>query len=128
MMQNPKIRVLFADDHEDISLIVSTVLGALDYEVVTADGVISALALARAGGFDVYLLDNQLPDGTGRELCERLREFDQDTPIVFFSGDAYEFDRQRAFSCGAQGYVEKPDVFALPKAIAGVLRTAPETP
>ena len=83
----------------------------------------SALELAHSAAFDVYLLDNQLPDGTGSELCQRLREFDRDTPIVFFSGDAYESDRQRAFNSGAQEYVEKPDLSALKTAIARVLRT-----
>ncbi|HEX8127843.1 MAG TPA: response regulator [Pyrinomonadaceae bacterium] len=123
-MQNAKIRILFADDHEDIRLMVSILLGASDYEVITADSIDSALALARDGAFDVYLLDNRLPDGTGRELCERLREFDRVTPIIFFSGEDRESERQRVLSCGAQDYVEKPNVRALPKAIAGVLRSA----
>ncbi|HEX8457248.1 MAG TPA: response regulator [Pyrinomonadaceae bacterium] len=123
-MQNNNIRVLFADDHEDIRLLVTTLLGASGYQVVTADGVASALALAHSEAFDVYLLDNKLPDGTGQELCERLREFDRDTPVVFFSGDAFDGDRQRALSAGAQGYVEKPNVSALPRAIASVLRPA----
>jgi CheY-like chemotaxis protein len=123
-MQNTKIRVLFADDHEDIRLIVTVLLGASGYQVITADDVASALALAHSEAFDVYLLDNKLPDGTGRELCMRLREFDRDTPVVFFSGDVFEADRQSAFSAGAQGYVEKPNVSALPQAIASVLDAA----
>lgn len=123
-MQNAKIRILFADDHEDIRQMVSILLGASDYEVVTADCIHSALALAHGESFDVYLLDNKLPDGTGRELCERLREFDHHTPIVFFSGDARESVRAGALSCGAQDYVQKPNMLALSKAIAGVLRTA----
>lgn len=120
-MVNTKIRILFADDNEDMRFLVVTMLGASDYEVTTADCMASALALARKEAFDVYLLDSRLPDGTGTELCERLREFDRRTPIVFFSGDAYESDRQRALGCGAQGYVEKPNVSALPVAIARAL-------
>ena len=124
-MPNPKIRVLFADDHEDTRCVVSTLLGASGYEVITADCLSSAVALARSEAFDVYLLDNRMPDGTGRELCERLREFDRDTPVVFFSGEAFDSDRRGVTGDGArEGYVEKPDVFALPNAIAGVLRTA----
>jgi CheY-like chemotaxis protein len=124
IMQNTKARILFADDHDDIRFMVTTLLGAYDYEVVTADCVGSALELAHSAAFDVYLLDNQLPDGTGSELCRRLREFDHDTPIVFFSGDAYESDRQRAFNSGAQEYVEKPNLTALKTAIARVLGIA----
>lgn len=123
-MQNTKIRILFADDHEDIRLLVTTLLAASGYQVITADGVASALALAHSEAFDVYLLDSKLPDGSGRELCMRLREFDRDTPVVFFSGDVVEADKQSAFSAGAQGYVEKPNVWALPHAIASVLDAA----
>ncbi len=123
-MQNTKVRILFADDNEDIRFMIKTLLGASNCEVVTADCASGALALARGADFDVYLLDNKLPDGTGSELCERLREFDPVTPVVFFSGDAYESDRQSALSSGAQEYVEKPDLLALKTAIARVLQTA----
>lgn len=123
-MQNIKIRVLFADDHEDTRLIVTTLLGASGFQVITADGVASALALAHSEAFDVYLLDSKLSDGTGRELCMRLREFDRDTPVVFFSGDVYEADKQSALNAGAQGFVAKPNISALPRALAIVLDAA----
>jgi DNA-binding response OmpR family regulator len=41
-------------------------------------------------------------------LCERLREFDQHTPVLFYSGAAYETDKLLALSSGAQGYLVKP--------------------
>lgn len=123
-MHNTKVRILFADDNEDIRFMIKTLLGASNCEVVTADCASGALALARGADFDVYLLDNKLPDGSGSELCRRLREFDTVTPIVFFSGDAYESDRQGALNSGVQEYVEKPDLPALKTAIARVLQPA----
>jgi DNA-binding response OmpR family regulator len=42
-------------------------------------------------------------------LCRRIREFDQATPILFFSGVAYEADKKRGLEAGANAYVMKPD-------------------
>jgi DNA-binding response OmpR family regulator len=54
------------------------------------------------------VLDHWLPDITGDDLCRKLREFDRLTPILFYSGAAYESDKARAMAAGAQGYVVKP--------------------
>jgi DNA-binding response OmpR family regulator len=120
-VQKTKLRILFVDDHDDTRELVSVLLRLSDYEVVTANDVADALKLARGEAFDLYVLDNKFPDGTGRELCERLREFDHETPVIFFTGDTSEADKQQGLDCGAQGYVTKPDVAALPRAIARVL-------
>jgi DNA-binding response OmpR family regulator len=54
------------------------------------------------------LLDSRLPDLDGFDLCRRMRDFD-DTPILFFSGAAYETDKKRGIEAGANAYVIKPD-------------------
>ncbi len=123
-MQKTKARILFVDDNDDIRFMVTQLLQRSDYEVMTTDCVASGLSLAQQEAFDLYLLDNKFPDGTGQDLCKRLREFDRDTPIIFYSGDAYETDKQRALSWGAQAYVTKPDIDGLPKAIARVMQAA----
>jgi DNA-binding response OmpR family regulator len=123
-MQTTKPRILFVDDNDDIRFMVALLLGTSDYEVMTTDCVTSALELAQQEAFDLYLLDNKFPDGTGNDLCEKIREFDHHTPIIFYSGDAHEADRQRALRCGAQAYVMKPDIDGLPKTIARVMRAA----
>jgi DNA-binding response OmpR family regulator len=75
--------------------------------VATAD---QALRLMRAERFDLYLLDARLPDLDGFELCRRMRIFDRHTPILFFSGAAYEADKKRGIDAGANAYLTKPDV------------------
>ena len=55
-----------------------------------------SLLLAKTDSFDLYILDNWLPDRSGMDLCLRLREIDPKTPILFYSGAALEEDRQRA--------------------------------
>jgi DNA-binding response OmpR family regulator len=46
-------------------------------------------------------------------LCRRMRAFDSHTPILFFSGAAYEADKKRGIEAGADAYVIKPDVDGL---------------
>lgn len=118
-----KSRVLFVEDHDDTRQLVSLWLGMAGYEVETAESVAGALELARGRDFDLYLLDSHFADGTGRELCERLREFDEVTPIVFYSGETPE--RLRAMlECQAQNFVMKPELEALPRVIASTIAAA----
>lgn len=69
-----------------------------------------ALSLIQAERFDLYLLDALLPDLDGFELCRQVRTLDPVTPILFFSGAAYEADKQKGIEAGANAYVSKPDV------------------
>ena len=115
-------RILFVDDHEDTRFLISYLLGSWGYGVVAADSVEEGLALARGGGFDLYLLDSRFADGSGTELCESIREFDKDTPIVFYSGD-HPSRLKKALDCDAQGFVLKPGLDALPRELERALST-----
>lgn len=112
-MQPAKCRILYVDDHEDTSFMLTHLLGQSDYEVVTANSVSHALTLIHEEKFDLYILDKRLPDGSGLELCRRLHEATPDVPVIFYSGDAYELHRQEGLSAGALAYVSKPDIDGL---------------
>jgi DNA-binding response OmpR family regulator len=105
-------RVLFIEDHEDTRELVGFVLEASGYSVTSVTTVAGALELAQAEKFDLYLFDNWLPDGTGFELCQRVREFDQVTPVLFYSGAVFDSDKLAAIQAGAQGYLAKPCPFS----------------
>lgn len=108
VMQSEKRRVLYIEDHEDTRELVTLLLNQKSYEVVTGATIETGIALAGAGDYDLYLLDSWLPDGSGLDLCQRIREFDQTTPILFYSAAAYASDHEMALQCGAQGYLTKP--------------------
>ena len=108
MRQNHTPRVLYIEDHEDTRELVTIVLEQRSYEVVTGSTIASGVALAGSEHFDLYLLDSWLPDGSGLDLCRRIREFDKVTPILFYSAAAYEMDRADALQSGAQAYLVKP--------------------
>jgi DNA-binding response OmpR family regulator len=103
-------RVLCVDDHADTSVMLKYLLGSSDYEVQTADTIEVAIEFAKNSKFDLFILDRRFPDGTGVELCRELRKISPDTPIIFYSGDAYEFHRDEAFGAGADAYVSKPEI------------------
>jgi len=101
-------RILYIEDHEDTRELVTLLLAQKSYEVITGSTIASGVALATAGNFDLYLLDSWLPDGSGLDLCQLIREFDKTTPILFFSAAAFAADHEMALKCGAQGYLVKP--------------------
>jgi DNA-binding response OmpR family regulator len=100
--------ILYIEDHEDTRELITLVLAISNYRVTTTCSIEDALKLASEQRFDLYLLDSWLPDGTGIELCKRLREFDRGTPIMFLSAAAFETDKQAALDSGAQRYLVKP--------------------
>jgi len=57
----------------------------------------------------LYLLDTRFPEGSGLDLCKQLREFNPQTPIVFYSGDARETEKAKGLAAGADAYLVKPD-------------------
>ena len=100
----------------DCSLVAITLTG---YRLVTARNFTAGLRLARKRFFDLYILDNWLPDGNGVELRRSIRAFDPHTPVVFLSAAAYARDVQEALTAGAQIYLTKPsDPRELERAVA----------
>jgi DNA-binding response OmpR family regulator len=107
-MRTSTPRVLYIEDHEDTRELVTLLLNQRSYEVVTGATIESGIALASTEEFDLYLLDSWLPDGSGLVLCQKIREFDKTTPILFYSAAAYASDHEMALKCGAQAYLIKP--------------------
>jgi DNA-binding response OmpR family regulator len=58
--------------------------------------------------FDVIILDINLPDGDGRELCARLRKKGHGMPIIMLTGSADDDDVVRCLDTGANDYIIKP--------------------
>ena len=107
-METRQNHVLYIEDHDDTRELVTLVLAQRNYRVTTGSTIEDALKLAREHHFDLYMLDSWLPDGSGIDLCKRLREFNPGVPIMFLSGAAYETDKEAAINSGAQGYLIKP--------------------
>lgn len=120
-MLTPKRRILCVDDNEDNSSMLTVLLGLASYEAVAATSLEEAQRLMRTERFDLYILDKRFPDGTGFDLCQKIRQLHPETPVIFYSGDAYSSDRSEGLSAGAQAYVAKPDIDRLLEAVNHIL-------
>ena len=87
-------------------------LATAAHSIAAAD----AIREERETGFDAYLLDVGLPDGDGRELCERLRKGGFEMPILMLTGSDAVADVVQGLSAGANDYIAKP--FRLPVLMA----------
>jgi two-component system, OmpR family, KDP operon response regulator KdpE len=102
-----KIRVLVVDDEAAILKFLKPALGANDYEVATAGGVAEATKRIAAEGPDVVVLDLGLPDGDGKDVIRRVREW-SDVPIVVLSARDREAEKIESLDLGADDFVNKP--------------------
>jgi DNA-binding response OmpR family regulator len=107
-MPHAKRRILCVESHADTCLMLSTIFGLLDYEIVLARTVAEGVHLAHDQRFDLYLLGDRYLDGTNIDLCRQLRGFDSLTPIVIYSTATHTAERTQAIIEGAQEYVTKP--------------------
>jgi EAL domain-containing protein (putative c-di-GMP-specific phosphodiesterase class I)/CheY-like chemotaxis protein len=102
--------VLVVDDNEEVRRSTSRILSQAGYEVLEAGTGLEALRMAGETRLDAAILDIELPDMDGFELCRRLAEMSHgDLPILHLSGAAVAIeDRVRGLDTGAQAYITKP--------------------
>jgi two-component system KDP operon response regulator KdpE len=100
-------RILVVDDEPQVLRGLSAALSAAGYEPQTAATAAAAIDAAALRPPDAVVLDLRLPDGSGVEVCRRLREWTQ-VPIVVVSAVDEETEKIAALDAGADDYVTKP--------------------
>lgn len=103
-----KGRILCTEDDPDSRELLVFILEKNGYLVTCPSNSADALSLVKHEHFDLLLVDNWMPGLSGQDLTHQVREFNKKTPILFYSGAAYESDQQEARNAGAQGYLIKP--------------------
>jgi DNA-binding response OmpR family regulator len=101
-------RILVAEDETRIASFVEKGFKAAGYEVATATDGLVALELARAGAFDLLLLDLGLPGLDGLEVLRQLRERANPIPVIILTAHDSASDTVAGFEGGANDYVSKP--------------------
>jgi two-component system response regulator MprA len=115
-MREQRSRVLVVDDEEGILRAVGRALVINGYDVETAtDGTIAIRSLAAAAP-DVVVLDVSMPGIDGLEVCRRLREAGDRTPVLMLTARDGVNDRVAGLDAGADDYLVKP--FALEELLA----------
>ena len=116
--------ILYVEDDEDTRVVLSALLAMSGYQVETAGTVTEGLRLAERGGFDLIILDSWLKEGSGTELCQKIRTFDRHTPVLFLSGSDSITEMENAMDAGAQGYLIKPcEIEDVEQAIRSLVHT-----
>ena len=100
-------KILIIDDDKDILTIISDMLSGYGYDVTTATSAEDAFDLLSKGSYHLLLLDINLPDSDGFEICKQLREVST-VPVIFASARTSEDDRVTGYSIGGDDYLPKP--------------------
>lgn len=99
--------VLIIEDHPHTRRSISTLVESQGYRTIEASSGAQGVQLAKVENPDVVLLDLRLPDTTGREVTQKLREWSQ-TPIIVISVSDDTHDIVELLDLGADDYIIKP--------------------
>ncbi|MEY4575572.1 MAG: hypothetical protein RL701_275 [Pseudomonadota bacterium] len=102
------LQALVVDDEPVIRQLLEVVLGDLGFGVATAATLTAARDRVRVHAFDLVLVDKNLPDGSGLELCQALRAAETDCTCVVMSGYANMSSAVEAFQLAVADYFVKP--------------------
>ena len=104
------MRILMVDDEVRIRVGIARVLTRRGFAMDQAATVHETKELLGARQYDAVLLDWQLPDGDGIDVCTAIRARSRDVHILMFTGRDEHASRLRAFDAGVDDYVVKSDV------------------
>lgn len=99
-------KILIADDEADIVGLLHDYFEINGYNILTARNGAEALKQAEKNP-DIILLDINMPDVDGLEVCTRIREFIS-CPIVFLTAKVEDADKINGFRVGGDDYIVKP--------------------
>ncbi len=117
------IRILVAEDDENILSGLTDVLESEDYKVYPASDGKKALALFNDGKFDLIMLDVMMPEMNGYDVCRQIRKTDEDVPVIMLTAKSEEIDKVVGLKLGADDYITKPfGIHELLARISAVLR------
>ncbi|GAB4028885.1 MAG: response regulator [Elusimicrobiota bacterium] len=102
--------ILLIEDNCQNSYMVSYLLGKNDCKVISASDGPAGIKMAEKYIPDLILLDIQLPGMDGYSVARELKASStlKKIPIIAITSHAMAGDRQKAFSAGCDGYIEKP--------------------
>ena len=102
------MRILIAEDEEQLSRAVAAVLGHTGYEVDTAPNGAVAVQLASEHVYDCMVFDIMMPEMDGIEALSKIREKGDATPVILLTAKAEVEDRIQGLDAGADDYLTKP--------------------
>jgi DNA-binding response OmpR family regulator len=103
-----KVKILLAEDDQNLGQLLHTYLKSKGYEVDLARDGKKALELFVNGSYSFCIFDVMMPEMDGFTLAREIREIDKHIPILFLTAKALKEDKLEGFSIGADDYLTKP--------------------
>lgn len=101
-------RILIVDDEIEIRDSLSVILEDCGYESITAKSGVEAMEKMKENEFDLVVTDIRMPRMGGLDVIEKLRDLDNDVPVLIITAYVYREMAVRAMQMGANGYLLKP--------------------
>jgi len=101
-------KILIVEDNEELATIVKLELMTQKHTVEWVDNGATALELLLGCDFDLVILDIELPEMDGYEICSRYRAAGHKTPVLMLTGRSEINDKTSGLDCGADDYLTKP--------------------
>lgn len=114
--------IFLLEDDKILSKGISIALEKDGHTVTAVYGYMEALQKYQRK-YDLFLLDINLPDGSGMELCKKIRETTAETPVLFLTANDTEQDMLEGFGVGCDDYIPKPfSIEVLRKKVQAILK------
>ena len=105
----PSIKLLLVDDDTFLTEVLTSQLQQEGIgEILSSANINDAKELVPSFKPDILLLDVNLPDGSGIDLCDFLRQTGFEKPIIMLTGKGSENDVINGLNAGANDYITKP--------------------
>jgi CheY-like chemotaxis protein len=122
-------KILLAEDYDDLREMIAELLQGLDHSVDAFDNGDDADSALRTKNFDLVILDWDLPNRHGIDICRDYRAGGGTTPVLILTGKKAISDKEAGFDAGADDYLTKPfHPKELTSRIKALLRRAASSP
>lgn len=101
-------RILIVEDDNLLNKTLAYNLASDGYAITSAMNVRTAAKELNSAEYDLVLLDINLPDGSGYDLCKLIKPEHPDTMVIFLTANDQESDQIRGYEMGAVDYITKP--------------------
>lgn len=114
--------IFLLEDDKLLNKGISIALQKDNHTVTPAYSYLEALQSYQQKTYDLFLLDINLPDGSGLRLCQKIR-VSSETPVLFLTANDTEEDMLTGFSAGCDDYISKPfSLEVLRKKVLAILK------
>ena len=113
-------QILIVEDDNLLNKTLAYNLASDDYAITNVLNARAAAEALKAKSFDLVLLDINLPDGNGYDLCRLIKPEHPDTVVIFLTANDQESDQIWGYEVGAMDYITKP--FSVRELVARVNR------